>query len=278
MSGAKINNYSTIDNNIEELELTVDKCFNDRLTLTEMTTTTVPAIAAGSRIEVGGAFFKFDSDEAISTTDPATTATVADGIVYVMLKPSVDGLTISAVFTATAPTWSDAKQGWYGTSTYAGYKYINYILTKATAVYYKYILNNDNNRFPPRVISGLLNGITNSTAYHTFTMEYDFLVEKNGTDEIKIKKSGLFLISVTAQGATAGGSASGSESFVETLFISGGVICSASSTISTGNSLDPCVSFNKVLFLKIDDIIKIQGKASGQVSSNISGFFSIIAL
>jgi hypothetical protein len=135
MSGSKINNYSTIDNNIEELELTVDKCFNDRLTLTEMTTTTVPEIAAGSRVEVGGAFFKFDSDEAISTTDPVTSTTVADGIVYVMLKPAVDGLTVSAVMTATAPTWSDAKQGWYGTSTYAGYKYIPFCMTKATAAY-----------------------------------------------------------------------------------------------------------------------------------------------
>jgi hypothetical protein len=141
MAGAKINNYSTIDNNIEELELTVDKCFNDRLTLTEMATTTVPEIAAGSRVEVGGAFFKFDSNEAISTTDPVTGTTVADGTVYVMLKPAVDGLSITAVFTATAPTWSDAKQGWYGTSTYAGYKYAgnnycNYFsITKATTLY-----------------------------------------------------------------------------------------------------------------------------------------------
>jgi hypothetical protein len=136
MAGTKINNYSTIDNNIEELELTVDKCFNDRLTLTEMDTTTVPEIAAGSRVEVGGAFFKFDANEAISTTDPVTGTTVADGIVYVMLKPAVDGLSITAVFTATAPTWSDAKQGWYGVTTYAGYKYAPIVMEKINITYF----------------------------------------------------------------------------------------------------------------------------------------------
>ena len=108
------------------------------LSLTNMNNTTVPAIAAGSLIENNGALFKFDTETAISTTDPVTSATVADGLVYIMLVPS--GSSISAVFTATAPTWSDSKQGWYGVGDYANNKYLAYNIVKSSASYTKRIL------------------------------------------------------------------------------------------------------------------------------------------
>ena len=124
MSGTKVNDYSTSDTNIETLMLTTDQIFKGKCecTLTEMDTTTVPEIAAGSCIEVNGTLFKFDSDESISTTDPVTSTTVANGTVYVLIVPSTD--TCTAAFTATAPTWSDSKQGWYGTGDYVNYRYI----------------------------------------------------------------------------------------------------------------------------------------------------------
>jgi hypothetical protein len=141
MAGDKVNNYSQVDSNILELQLTTDKTFKGyhQLTLTNYDNTTVPAIAAGSAIEVNGALYKFDSEEAISTTDPVTSAAVADGTVYVCIIP--DTTTATAAFTATAPTWSDSKQGWYGTGGQANYRYAEYVMTKATSAYsYKNLL------------------------------------------------------------------------------------------------------------------------------------------
>jgi hypothetical protein len=135
MAGDKVNNYAQDDTNILELQLTTDKTFKGyhQLTLTNYDNTTVPAIAAGSCIEVNGALYKFDSEEAISTTDPVTSAAVADGTVYVCIIP--DTTTATAAFTATAPTWSDSKQGWYGTGGQANYRYAEFIITKATTSY-----------------------------------------------------------------------------------------------------------------------------------------------
>ena len=139
MAGDKVNNYSQIDSNILELQLTADKTFKGyhQLTLTEYDTTTVPAIAAGSAIECNGALYKFDTEEAISTTDPVTSAAVADGTVYVVIVPGAT--TCTAAFTATAPTWSDSKQGWYGTGGQANYRYVGG-MGKSTTYYYEKFL------------------------------------------------------------------------------------------------------------------------------------------
>jgi hypothetical protein len=137
MAMNKVNNYSQVDSNILELQLTTDKAYKSQhtLTLTNYNNTTVPAIAAGSAIEVNGTLYKADTEEAISTTDPVTSATVADGTVYVVIVPGAT--TATAAFTATAPTWSDSKQGWYGTGDYANYRYAEYQLYKATSAYSK---------------------------------------------------------------------------------------------------------------------------------------------
>ena len=135
MAGDKVNNYSQVDSDILALQLTTDKTFKGyhQLTLTNYDNTTVPAIAAGSAIECNGALYKFDTEEAISTTDPVTSAAVADGTVYICIIPSTD--TCTAAFTATAPTWSDSKQGWYGTGDQANYRYAQYCMLKASTSY-----------------------------------------------------------------------------------------------------------------------------------------------
>ena len=136
MAGDKVNNYSQVDSDILALQLTTDKTFKGyhQLTLTNYDNTTVPAIAAGSAIECNGALYKFDTEEAISTTDPVTSAAVADGTVYVVIVPGAT--TCTAAFTATAPTWSDSKQGWYGTGGQANYRYIEYVCQKSGTSYY----------------------------------------------------------------------------------------------------------------------------------------------
>ena len=131
MAGTKVNNYAIGDSDIEAVMLTTDQIYKGQcqVSLTEMSTTTVPKIAAGSWIENNGTLFKFDSDETL-------TGSPSDGIVYIRIVPSTS--TCTAEMTNTAPTWSDSKQGWYGTSGAANYRYIPIWLIKSSSVYYKY--------------------------------------------------------------------------------------------------------------------------------------------
>lgn len=128
MAGSKVNDYSIGDSNIQSVMLTLDKAFKGfhQASLTNYNTTDESAIAAGSVVEVNGALYKFDSDESI-------TGSPSDGTVYIYLVPSGD--TVTAAYTNTAPTWSDSKQGWYGTGGNANYRYLEFALTKASAVW-----------------------------------------------------------------------------------------------------------------------------------------------
>lgn len=134
-----INSFANTGNaNVDNIELVLTDAILglDKSTLTHMSDTTVPAIALGSTIEIGGSLLKAEAEEAISTTDPVTGTTVADGTVYVC----INGTTRLAYLSATAPTWSDSKQGWYNVSTWANYRYINYLITKNSTSYIKEII------------------------------------------------------------------------------------------------------------------------------------------
>jgi hypothetical protein len=216
MAGTIVSDYAIGDANLDNIMLTLDKAFKGEgsITLTEMLTTTVPEIAAGSWVENNGALYKFDSNESISTTDPVTSTTVADGEIYLCLVPqsgsasgattdatgynigatsitlasagtgdilagdiiqfagdinkytitsgdgdvsnggtitiaspglqqaipasataiTIVGGSLSAAFTATAPVWSDSKQGYYGSGALANYRHIA-SMEKSTASY-----------------------------------------------------------------------------------------------------------------------------------------------
>lgn len=145
MSGVLINDYSNSDSNILAVQSTLDKTFFakiDSITLTNFDNSTQPAIAAGSIVECNGALYSFSSEESISLTDPVTSSTVADGTVYVCLVPSTS--TITAAFTATAPTWSDSKQGWYGTGWQANYRYVGGCYKDSTDYIGKFLYNRKN--------------------------------------------------------------------------------------------------------------------------------------
>ena len=132
--GDKYNTYSVGDvdlTNIMEVLDAVRQGYH-KVSLTEWDTTTKPEIAQGSKIEVNGAFFVFDVDEAISGTP-------ADGVVYIKLTPSGD--TISAAFTSVAPIWDTEKGGWYEPAT--NNRYLNYAVYKSGSSYYnKYPFSN----------------------------------------------------------------------------------------------------------------------------------------
>jgi hypothetical protein len=78
------------------------------ISLTNFTSDTLePAIAAGSKVEIGSALFEFAGNESI--TGLAGIANSSD--VYIHL--TVTGASVAASGFITAPTWSDSKQGWY---------------------------------------------------------------------------------------------------------------------------------------------------------------------
>lgn len=135
MSGTKLNLFTSPD----PAFASAVECFAAsmrgklRLSLTHWDDTTVPAIAAGSIAECDGDLYEFEAEEAISTTDPITSATVADGIVYVMLIPAAGAVT--AAFTATPPVWDALLYGWYCAES--GFENCRYVAgcTKASAAY-----------------------------------------------------------------------------------------------------------------------------------------------
>jgi len=87
------------------------------VSLTAYDTASVPTIAAGSKVEVAGAFFTFSSDESIGST--SWTAISTGDTAYITLTPSgtAGSQILTAAWTSTAPTWSTSKQGYYASAS-----------------------------------------------------------------------------------------------------------------------------------------------------------------
>ncbi len=138
--GTEINLYGVGDVDLTALMNTVDlqRVTFQGLSLTNYDNTALPAIAAGSLVEVAGALFKFASEEAITGWGGIGDDTPA----YIKLVPAgTDPDTVTAEFTDTAPVWSDAKQWWYGTGGAANHKYIGGLHRVDAATYYnKYLI------------------------------------------------------------------------------------------------------------------------------------------
>ena len=135
MSGSKVNDFAIGDSNIQSVMLTLDKTFKGlhQVSLTNYDNTSESQIAAGSVVENNGALYTFNSNESI-------TGSPSDGTVYIRLVPAGD--TITAEYTNTKPTWSDSKQGWYGTGAHANKRYIEFVTTKNSSAWiYKKPLN-----------------------------------------------------------------------------------------------------------------------------------------
>lgn len=146
MSLDKINNYTNSNDKIEYVQLTLDKAFKSKmsLSLTNMDNTTVPAVAIGSWVENNGSLYESTSETAISTTDPNTSSTVADGDIYIILYTS--GGVITPSFTALTPTWSDTKQGWYGTTgDFANSRFVGAVTKSGTSYTAKRVIIGSSN-------------------------------------------------------------------------------------------------------------------------------------
>lgn len=77
------------------------------ISLTEFSSDLEPEIAAGSKVEIGGALFEFVGNESIT----GWAGIGAGNDVYIKL--TVAGAAVTASFTTTPPTWSESKQGFY---------------------------------------------------------------------------------------------------------------------------------------------------------------------
>ena len=110
MAGSQIATGVTIINSL----LGFQSLSIDNIDLDAYSSATSVVITAGSKVEVAGAFFTFDSDESISGFSGVGTATSA----YINLTPAgiAGSQTLAASWSGTAPVWSDSKQGWYSSS------------------------------------------------------------------------------------------------------------------------------------------------------------------
>ena len=91
--------------------------------LTEWNTTTVPKVAGGTRFENNDGLYRVTADTTVGGSPP-------DGKVFIYF----DELELAFTFTTTVPTWSDTKQGWYGTVN-TNDRYLPFMMTKSGSSY-----------------------------------------------------------------------------------------------------------------------------------------------
>ncbi len=105
MAGTLISDYAVDTPNWTELLSSMEKQRKGKmaLSLTNYNNSNLPAIEAGSYLEIAGALYGFVVEEAISG------AAITGNINYIMIDP----ITITAEWTLVAPIWSPSKNGWY---------------------------------------------------------------------------------------------------------------------------------------------------------------------
>jgi hypothetical protein len=189
-----VNTYGNVGNDdIDNMQVCLDdqRIGYHQLTLTEMYSTTIPQIAAGGRVEVGGALYKATADVDIS-------GSVSSGTNYIYLVPGTG--VVTPTWTTTAPTWSDVKQGWYGTGASASYRYLKFTIEYDNPDYYKYrdFFTEYKNTYVEAFKSSstsstsgvTLNPIIYDTEVADVKSEYD-----NSSGIFEAKESGIYLVS-----------------------------------------------------------------------------------
>jgi hypothetical protein len=120
---------------ISQITIDINELEGQRLgylgvSLSDWTATTVSQYSAGSKIECGGSMYGVTSLENMGTVGEWG-AIANSTLVYSYFNPS----SVDFHFTSTAPTWSEAKQGYYGTGGSATYRYISSIYKDSTGAY-----------------------------------------------------------------------------------------------------------------------------------------------
>lgn len=101
----------------------------EAVTIDEKLTDNEPEVQGGSRLEINGDLYLFSSAESITGWSAVSDGTQA----YIKFVPA--GTSCTVEFTTTAPTWSDSKQGWYGTGGAANDRYLYAVYRIDTSTY-----------------------------------------------------------------------------------------------------------------------------------------------
>jgi hypothetical protein len=180
-----------------------------QVTLTEIDTTTIPQVAAGSMVEVGGSLYEADNNETIDTSFEVDPAVGGADTYYICLVPTTGVVTPS--WTTYAPEWSDAKQGWYGdgVNVAANCRYVAKCVYDGSSDYTnkEYInYNNESYLFEHCFGYGTTQAITPSAAIIQIdTVEYDSQSGLDtGTYAYTVQSDGYFHVVGHIYGVTNG--------------------------------------------------------------------------
>ncbi len=139
MAGSIISMPANGDSDWSNFVTIVEKTYRGYIgiSLSNLSGSAVPAIQDGSIIEVNGTIFQFTTAETITGWPSAGGTTL-----YMTVVPA--GTTCTATFTASAPTWSGTKNGWYDSND----RYFGELTWGGSATYNDKIIYqrfNDNN-------------------------------------------------------------------------------------------------------------------------------------
>lgn len=130
MAGSQISTSVTILNSLHGFMA---------LSLTEYNTSAAASIAAGSVVEIAGAFFTFAGDEAINASSWTSIVTGTTAYITLTASGTAGSQIVDAAYTSTAPTWRDDFQGWYASAA-SNVRVIGTVYkAEATSYYPKFI-------------------------------------------------------------------------------------------------------------------------------------------
>lgn len=109
------------------------------LSLTEYNTSAAAAIAAGSVVEIAGAFFTFAGDETPNASSWTAIATGSTAYLALTASGTAGSQIVNAEYTATAPTWRDDLQGWYASAASSVRVIGSVYKAESTSYYPKYV-------------------------------------------------------------------------------------------------------------------------------------------
>ena len=86
------------------------------ISLTNFATSAQSLIAAGSKVEIAGAFFNFPGNETPNASSWTAVGTGNTAYIAVIPAGTAGTQTVTAEYSDTAPTWITSKQGWYASA------------------------------------------------------------------------------------------------------------------------------------------------------------------
>jgi len=209
MAGAQIPSSVTILNSLKGFQ---------GISLTNFATSALSQIAAGSVVEIAGAFFNFPADETINAS--TWTSITSGNTAYIALVPAgtAGSQTVTAEYTATAPVWRDDMQGWYASAASVSRVIGSVYKVSATAQTRKVLLQ-------PRHSPSWDDLFLKPVGDNVWRGQIERITSGLGNWTVP---DGVYRIRVTCVGGGGGGGGGGGNNFPGTAGSSGG------STIFTG--------------------------------------------